>query len=96
MAKRCPTCGHSNDDSRIFCSSCGDPLDAELRLIQDLEKRKHQVEERAEQPRYKDDDDDDDYVAPVKSRQKEEKKSVLPIILVVLVVAAAAAWFFLK
>ena len=94
MAKRCPTCGHNNDDSRIFCSSCGDPLDAELRLIQDLEKRKHQVEERAEQPRYK--DDDDDYVAPVKSQQKEEKKSVLPIILVVLVVAAAAAWFFLK
>lgn len=94
MAKRCPTCGHSNDDSRIFCGSCGDPLDAELRLIQDLEKRKHQVEERAEQPRYK--DDEDDYVAPVKRQQKEEKKSVLPIILVVLVVAAAAAWFFLK
>ena len=93
MAKRCPTCGHSNDDSRIFCGSCGDPLDAELRLIQDLEKRKHQVEEKAERSRY---EDDDTYVAPMKSQQKEEKKSVLPIILVVLVVAAAAAWFFLK
>ena len=95
MAKRCPTCGYNNDDSRIFCSSCGNPLDAELRLIQELEKRKHQVEERAEYSHYKK-DDDDDYVAPVRSQQKKEKKSVLPIILVVLVVAAAAAWFFLK
>ena len=96
MAKRCPTCGHSNDNSRIFCSSCGDPLDVELRLIQNLEKRKHEVGEHAEHHHYKDDDDEDTYVAPMKSRQKEEKKSVLPIILVVLVVAAAAAWFFLK
>ena len=29
-----------NDDSRIFCSACGNPLDAQLRLIQDLEKQK--------------------------------------------------------
>ena len=79
--------------------SCGDPLDVELRLIQDLEKRKHEVGEHADYHNYKDKDEDEDedtYVAPMKSQQKEEKKSVLPIILVVLVVAAAAAWFFLK
>lgn len=92
MAKRCPTCGHSNDDSRIFCGACGDPLDADLRLIQDLQKRKHQVEEKAERKRYE--DDEETYVAPVK--QKKEKKSALPIILVALVIVAAAVWFFLK
>ena len=40
MSKRCPGCGQINDDSRIFCSACGEPLDAQLRLIQDLEKQK--------------------------------------------------------
>ena len=93
MAKRCPTCGHSNDDSRIFCGSCGDPLDADLRLIQELEKRKHQVTETAERKRY---EDDEEYVAPIKKEAKKEKKSALPIILVALVIVAAAAWFFLK
>ena len=90
MAKICPDCGHSNDDGRIFCGACGNPLDAELRLIQDLEKNKHRV---AEQPRsyIKDDDDDEEYIAPMS--QQEEKKSPLPLILlgvgaVVLIVAA--------
>lgn len=27
-----------NDDSRIYCGSCGEPLDTNLRLIQQLEK----------------------------------------------------------
>jgi len=91
MARTCPDCGHKNDDGRLFCSSCGNPLDAELRLIKDLEKNKHRM---AEQPKsyLKQDDDEDDYVAPV-SGQEEEKKSPLPLILlgvlaVVLVVAA--------
>ena len=90
MAKSCPDCGHTNEDGRIFCSACGNPLDAELRLIQDLEKNKHRV---AEQPKnYRMDEDEDDYVAPV-SKQDDEKKSPLPLILlgvgaVVLVVAA--------
>ena len=94
MAKRCPTCGHTNDDSRIFCGACGDPLDADLRLIQDLQKQKHQVEEKAEHKRYHDEDED----VPVMKQQtkKQEKKSALPIILVALVIIVAAAWFFLK
>ena len=38
MAHRCPDCGHINDDSRIFCASCGEALDSELRLIQAIKK----------------------------------------------------------
>lgn len=67
MSKRCPDCGQINDDSRIFCSACGEPLDAQLRLIQDLEKQKAAPKpERA--PRKE--DDDDDYV-PAKTQKKK-------------------------
>ena len=40
MSKRCPDCGFMNEDSRIYCSSCGELLDPELRLIQSLERQK--------------------------------------------------------
>ena len=36
MSKRCPDCGFVNDDSRIYCGSCGELLDANLRLIKKL------------------------------------------------------------
>ena len=95
MSKRCANCGHSNDNSRIFCSACGEPLDVELRLIQELEKRKHDVGD-SEWHSHEEKDDDDDYEVPVNTKKQEEKSSALPILLVALVVVAAAAWFFLK
>ena len=95
MSKRCANCGHNNDDSRIFCSACGDPLDAELRLIQELEKRKHDVGD-SEWHSHEEKDDDDDYEVSRTTHKKEEAGSALPILLVVLVVVAVAAWFFLK
>lgn len=91
MSKRCPACGQANDDSRIFCSACGEPLDAQLRLIQDLEKQKKAPQKTAAAPKPKDDDVD---VLPV---PREEKKNPLPwILLGLVVVVAAAVWFFLK
>lgn len=92
MSKRCPGCGQTNDDSRIFCSVCGGPLDAQLRLIQDLERQKTVPQKESAAPRRR--DDDDDYVPPT---AREEKKSpLLWIILGLAVIAAAAAWFVLK
>ena len=38
MSKYCPECRQANEDSRIFCSCCGAALDANVRLVQDLEK----------------------------------------------------------
>lgn len=91
MSKRCPGCGQMNDDSRIFCSACGGPLDADLRLIQNLEKQKAVPQKEKAPPRRV---DDDDYVPPV---PREEKKSPLPwIILGLVVVAAVIIWLFLK
>ena len=92
MSKRCPGCGQMNDDSRIFCSACGGPLDAQLRLIQDLEKQKKVPQKQTTAPRR--DDDDDDYLPPA-SREKE--KSPLPwIVLGLAVVVVVAVWFLLK
>lgn len=68
MSKRCPSCGSSNDDSRIFCASCGEPLDAQMRLIQDLEKQKKILPKSEASPRPK--DDDDDYIPPVSPKKK--------------------------
>lgn len=80
-----------NDDSRIFCSACGGPLDADLRLIQNLEKQKAVPQKEKAAPRRV---DDDDYVPPA---PREEKKSPLPwIILGLVVVAAVIIWLFLK
>ena len=95
MSKRCASCGHNNADGRIFCSACGDPLDVELRLIQELEKRKHDAGDSDWHSHEEKQDKDDDEVVST-THSKEEKKSALPILLAVLVVVAAAAWFFLK
>lgn len=82
MSKRCPGCGQMNDDSRIFCSACGGPLDAQLRLIQNLEKQKSVPQKEKAAPRR---DDEDDYVPPA---PREEKKSPLPWILLGVAVVA--------
>ena len=58
MSKRCPACGLMNSDSKIFCASCGEPLDAELRLIKDLEKQKKAPVKETPVSRQRDDDDD--------------------------------------
>ena len=92
MSKRCPGCGQMNDDSRIFCSVCGGPQDAQLRLIQDLEKQKKAPQKESAAPHK--DDGDDDYVPPA---PREKKKSPLPwIVLGLAVVVVVAVWFLLK
>lgn len=91
MSKRCPGCGQMNDDSRIFCSVCGGPLDANLRLIQDLEKHTKAARTESAAPRQHDDDDD---VPPI---PRKEKANPLPwIILGLAAIAAVALWLLLK
>ena len=91
MSKRCPDCGAVNEDSRIYCASCGEPLDAQLRLIQDLEKQKESEPKKRTDARK---EDMSFYVT--RSAPKEKKKSAAPWIILGLIVVAAAVWFFLK
>lgn len=92
MSKRCPECHFVNEDSRIFCASCGAPLDAQLRLIQNLEK---QQEVPTETTPTKQRGDLNMYSSHTSAPEK--KKSVAPwIILGLIVVIAAVAWFMLK
>ena len=101
MSKRCPDCGFVNEDSRIYCGSCGEPLSAELRLIKSLEAQKTKAPAKEPEPapapkdppRPKQDNGDYD----LSKLSKEKKTNPLPwIILGVIVVAAILAVMFLK
>lgn len=101
MSKRCPDCGFVNEDSRIYCGSCGELLDAELRLIKSLEAQKTSAPVREASPapkskpapepkpvpRPKNDDEDYD----LGKMAQDKKSSSLPWILLavgILVVVA--------
>ena len=36
MSKRCPDCHRLNDDGRIYCAFCGEPLDNNVRMIKNI------------------------------------------------------------
>ena len=92
MSKRCPDCRFVNEDSRIFCASCGAPLDAQLRLIQDLEKQKEAP--KAPPP---DRQRGEINISRSHTSAPEKKSGATPwIILGLIAVIAAAAWFMLK
>lgn len=104
MSKRCPDCGAVNEDSKIYCASCGEPLDAELRLMRDLENMKKAPPPPKEEkpapkekpaPHKKKSDDDDDFT--YKKMAKEKKSNPVPLIILgVAVVAAIIAFLVLS
>lgn len=95
MSKRCPDCHRLNDDGRIYCAFCGEPLDNNVRMIRSLEKEISAAPREPAQsaPRGDGGDDDYEYIPPVKTRQK--KGSAVPW-LILLAAAAIALWFFLS
>lgn len=91
MSKRCPDCHRINEDSRIFCAYCGSTLDAQLRLIQDLEKQT----ERPKEPAPKQRGDVNFYTS--RSAPKKEKSGVAPwVVFGLLAIAAVIVWLVLK
>ena len=83
MSKRCPDCGFMNEDSRIYCSSCGELLDPELRLIQSLERQKA----APEPPASRKTGGEEEYVHQRMARV--QKSSPVPWIILGLIAAAA-------
>lgn len=93
MSKRCPDCGFVNDDSRIYCASCGELLDSDLRLIKQLERQtaepRKSVREDVllkEEDVPKKDNYDENYVPSKVSKEKKFN----PVPWIVLGVAAVA------
>lgn len=95
MSKRCPDCHRLNDDDRIYCAFCGEPLDTKVRMIKSLEKEiaatSKEVEKSA--PPRDDDGDDYEYIPPLKNR-RQKKSSAGPWIFL-LAAAAIILWFVL-
>lgn len=92
MSKRCPECRYVNEDSRIFCAACGAALDAQIRLIQGLEKQKEELSKNPSPSRQR----GDVSFYGTRSTPKKKEKSSTPWVILALVVIAVAAWFFLK
>ena len=102
MARKCPDCGHFNDDELIFCEECGEPVDPKTRLMMELEGTKSSTSrsdagrsasasnEGAARGGRRRDEDDDDYVPSY--HVEEEKKSPVGLI-IGLAVVAAVVWF---
>ena len=105
MSRKCPDCGHWNDDELTFCEECGEPIDPQTRLIMELEgkkqngtgKTKRAADDNDDIPRTHRtrSDDDDDYIAP-SYHEDEKKKSPIGWILLLAVAAAAVYFLFLR
>lgn len=97
MSKRCPDCRRLNDDDRMYCSYCGEPLDPNVRMIKSLEKEVSTQSKAPEQSaaRRDDDDDDTDYIRPLKAREKKES-SAAPLVILLLVIAAVVLFFLIR
>lgn len=95
MSKRCPDCGFVNEDTRLYCGSCGAPLDAELRLMTELNNQTSGEQKKAykEPPErhepssrpFRSEFDDD--AAPAKLSRKKESNH-MPLIVLGLIAAA--------
>jgi len=84
MARKCPACGHMNDDSLGFCSKCGEPVDPEVRLAMDLKHatESHHTQKQGTPSRH----DDYDYEPVSDDDDDDERRSPLLWILLALVV----------
>lgn len=49
MAIKCPDCGFSNEDTKLFCGACGEPLGGDARLVRDMERLKEKKAKEAEE-----------------------------------------------
>lgn len=88
MAKRCRSCGQTNEDERIFCSACGEPLDSELKLIMDLDKRSKSPRQTQERPHTPSKNEDDEILP---TRRTKEKHTLLYIVIALAAIAMAGA-----
>lgn len=102
MSKRCPDCGFLNEDSRIYCSACGELLDPQLRLLKYLndqtsgdKKPTYKAAPPRREPIPPRDLFQEEYV-PSKLSKKKKKSSAAPWIILGLVVLGAVVWLIVN
>ena len=93
MSIKCPDCGHWNDNDRIFCEECGEPIDPKTRLMMELEGKKAPTKHSGANTVVDRNDDDDEYIAP--SYQEEEKKKFPAGLALILIGVAGLVYFLL-
>lgn len=102
----CSDCGFKNEDDRLFCGSCGEPLKGDAKLMRDAEKLKEKKAAEAAkaaaapkttpiQGRSK---ADDDYEFKRRQPKKKDYTDVWLIVLamVAFVVLCACGWYMFK
>ncbi|MFI3251098.1 MAG: zinc ribbon domain-containing protein [Eubacteriales bacterium] len=84
MAQICPKCGSKNDDGKLFCGACGDPLGGDLKLIMDLDKSTKKSAEKAKEEheadvplQAKEPEPHDEHYAPKKLKKEDTTGNVL-------------------
>ena len=101
MARKCPDCGHWNDNELVFCEDCGEPIDPKTRLMMELEGKRdpssrsksNNINSDDDYPSshiHHHDDDDDEYIP---SYHEDEKKKFPFGLVIGLAVVAAVVWF---
>lgn len=91
MAQTCPHCGAQTPDDLPFCSSCGEPVQADLRLIMDMQNAAGRRQEAASSAASRKDDDD----FQLNTREEERSFPWLPVALILLG-AGILLWILLK
>lgn len=46
----CPDCGFKNEEGKLFCGACGEPLGGDAKLVRDMEKLNAKKAEEAKHP----------------------------------------------
>lgn len=102
MAIRCPDCGFSNEDGKLFCGACGEPLGGDAKLVRDMEKLKAKKEAEAIEAANKPKDvpltgrvtHDEDYVYKPRVKKKDNTNFWLTMLaLLAFLVLCVCGWY---
>lgn len=94
MALMCPDCGFSNEDSKLFCGACGEPIAGDAKVARDVERMKEKKEKEAEEAKKRAEaaaaaaaakaKTDDDFVHKPLAKKQDNTDLILLIILLAL------------
>lgn len=100
MAKTCPDCGFSNDDAKLFCGACGEPIAGDAKIVRDMqrlnEKKKREAEAKANAPKVApvQRKEDYDYVAPRLAKQNDNTDAwLIGLALFAFLVFCFCGWY---